>query len=304
MRSRQLQEQFDRKTEDHAASETEEHRETASDRWFPECHLPPPSESRGHATSSVTASERAYCADPGPPAGMERVEGSLWARDTHGNSLPPSLDDIAQGNVGDCYFMSALGALAATHPEKIVGMIQDHGAGVYTVHFRNAGWSFISPTVTTDFDKQKHAYLSPRKALWPLVVERAFAQTKGSIDKLGEGGSPAGVLRDMVDMQTASFFLAQRDPDAILASLQKAKLENKAMTAMSPNKLEASSEVRTMQETTQGLFYRHAYVITEVDTNNRRLKLHNPWGRAHPNDTGWMPVDDFKRYFVSVNISG
>lgn len=200
--------------------------------------------------------------------------------------------------------MSALGALALTHPEKIVSMIQDHGAGVYTVHFRQAGWSFISPTVTTDFEKEKHAKLSPRKALWPLVVERAFAQTKGGIDKLGQGGSPAGVLRDMVDMQTTSFFLGQRDADAILATLQKAKLENKAMTAMSPDKLEASSEIRTMQETTQGLFYRHAYVITEADTHDRRVKLHNPWGRAHPNETGWMQIDEFKRYFVSVNISG
>lgn len=76
---------------------------------------------------------------------------SLWALDKDGQPLPPSIEDIAQGSMGDCYLMASLAALAASDPQKIVSMIHDQGGGLYTVHFQQAGWAFVSPTVTTSF---------------------------------------------------------------------------------------------------------------------------------------------------------
>ncbi|NVB82888.1 MAG: hypothetical protein HOV81_31210 [Kofleriaceae bacterium] len=225
--------------------------------------------------------------------------------DEGGRALPPSIEDIHQGNKSfDCYVMASLAALAHTRPETIVKMIHDHGGGVYTVHFREPGWSVVSPSVTLDFEKEKHAGLGPRNALWPLVIEKAYGQTKGRMENLNVGGSPAGVLRDMADMQTSSFFVTQRDPDAILGVLAKAMQEQKAVTAMTPSKAEGTEDANRTINVTRGLVVRHAYLVTDVDSEGRRVKLFNPWGYNHPNDSGWLSIDVFKKSMLTVNISG
>ena len=43
--------------------------------------------------------------------------------------------EIEQGTLGDCYFISALAALAANDPDALEDMIQDNGDGTYTITF-------------------------------------------------------------------------------------------------------------------------------------------------------------------------
>ena len=43
--------------------------------------------------------------------------------------------DVAQGNLGDCYFLATLASLAQNQPDKIKGMIRDNGDGTFSVRF-------------------------------------------------------------------------------------------------------------------------------------------------------------------------
>jgi hypothetical protein len=134
----------------------------------------------------------------------KRIAGSLWAKDNEGKSLPPSIDDIVQGRLNDCYLMAALAAVVSSTPEKIVSLIHDQGGDVFTVHFKELGWAFASPSVTADFAQNQHAHVGQRKALWPLILEKAYAQVKGGLNNL-KNGNPATVLDDMLGMKGSTF---------------------------------------------------------------------------------------------------
>ena len=47
----------------------------------------------------------------------------------------PSQDDIAQGEIGDCYFLSTLSAIAKVDPGRIRQSVLDMGDGTYLVQF-------------------------------------------------------------------------------------------------------------------------------------------------------------------------
>src|SRR5262249_13538715 len=69
--------------------------------------------------------------------------GQLWGANFKSNPLfassGPTKDDIFQGGVGDCYFMSALSAIAKAKPEYIKNMVVDLGDGTYAVRFYRNG---------------------------------------------------------------------------------------------------------------------------------------------------------------------
>ena len=94
----------------------------------------------------------------------------------------PSLNDVKQGDLGDCYFLSVIGNLALTSPNIIKDMMRDNKDGTVTVRF-------------FDFDRKREQQLSPvyvrvkktvpkkvkdnkdiyaRDCLWVQLIEKAF----------------------------------------------------------------------------------------------------------------------------------
>ena len=51
----------------------------------------------------------------------------------------PSMDDVFQGEVGNCYFVAPLSAIAGANPEFIKKMVVDLGDGTYAVRFYRNG---------------------------------------------------------------------------------------------------------------------------------------------------------------------
>ena len=47
----------------------------------------------------------------------------------------PTYEDVNQGYLGDCYFLSALGEIALKDPSAIESMITSNGNGTYGVRF-------------------------------------------------------------------------------------------------------------------------------------------------------------------------
>jgi hypothetical protein len=93
----------------------------------------------------------------------------------------PTQDDVFQGDVGDCYFMARLLAMAKVNPESIRKMVVDLGDGTYAVRFFHKGAAEYV-RVDADFytqgsDAKKLAYagLGQENSIWVAIVEKAFA---------------------------------------------------------------------------------------------------------------------------------
>jgi hypothetical protein len=239
-----------------------------------------------------------------PAPATERLAGGLWAIDSSGKVLPPSLDDIAQGSVNDCFLFAAMAAIVNTNPQQIVNMIHDNGDGTYTVTFEGIG--FFSPaqqTVSADFVVGQHGFVTARKALWPLIIEKAYAQQKGGLEALGKGGNAGNALNEMLDESPTRFDPREKTVDYIMGKVAKAKEKRWPMTILSPKKEDSSADKQSLADGTPGLHFWHTYTIIDVDTTNNRIKLFNPWGRDHPNGDGWMDVEHVRRFFIEIDIN-
>jgi WXG100 family type VII secretion target len=61
--------------------------------------------------------------------------GTPFARGA-GDADDISPNDVAQGQIGDCFLMASLAAIARSNPDVIRNMIKDNGDGSYTVTFK------------------------------------------------------------------------------------------------------------------------------------------------------------------------
>jgi hypothetical protein len=239
-----------------------------------------------------------------PARPTENVAGSLWALDPEGKPLPPSLSDISQGGLNDCFVFAALAAIVNANPGLIRSMIRDNGNGTYTVTFEGIGWfSSAQQTVTADFEVGRHGNVTGTKALWPLIIEKAYAQQKGGTDQLDKGGNPGDAVDDFTDEGPSRFDPRDKSVEQLVTRLEKAKNDKAPVTILAPKKDDASKEKKQMADTIPGLYFWHAYAVTDVNVADKKVKLFNPWGRDHPNGTGWITVEQLKSFFIEVNIN-
>lgn len=112
----------------------------------------------------------------------------------------PSINDIQQGFVGDCYLQAALVNLITMQPEKIKECIRDNGNGNVTVRFYRDGQP-LYVTVAKEIATKKGEPYFARGAMWVHMIQKAYAASglhnrennkfekemeKRAIEKLGE----------------------------------------------------------------------------------------------------------------------
>lgn len=239
-----------------------------------------------------------------PARPTETPAGSLWAQDAEGNPLPPSLADISQGGLNDCFVFAALAASVNADPGRIQSMIRDNRNGTYTVTFEGMGWfSSAQQTVTTAFEVGRHGNVTGTKALWPLIIEKAYAQQKGGTDDLDTGGNPGDAVDDFTNDGPSRFDPRDKSAAQILTKLEKAKNDKAPVTVLAPKKDDASAEKKKMADDVPGLYFWHAYAVIDVNMADKQVKLFNPWGRDHPNGSGWLDIEQFRAFFIEVNIN-
>jgi hypothetical protein len=91
----------------------------------------------------------------------------------------PTKDDIFQGSVGDCYFLSGLSSVAKMNPNRIRQTACDLGDGTYAVDFHTPnGHEFVrmdGDLWTTDGSSLAYAKLGHQDSLWVPIVEKGWA---------------------------------------------------------------------------------------------------------------------------------
>lgn len=240
-----------------------------------------------------------------PQKQTEHLKGTLWAKDAKGKDLPPSLEDIAQGTLNDCYLFAAMAALVHSDPGRIKSMIKNNHNGTYTVDFEGmSATKTEKQTVNDAFVKGRHGNLR-RHALWPLIIEKAYAKALGGLDNLDTGGNPGAAVEDLKDLDAKNFRPHDKKPSEILARLSKAQKDRKPTTILSPPENKATKEQIKLSHTAN-LHFWHSYAVVGVDERARKIKLFNPWGSAQPGkaEDGWIGVDTLKTFFVEVDING
>ena len=223
------------------------------------------------------------------------------------------LNDVMQGQTGDCFILAGVGAIANKHPESIRSIIKDAGNGNYDVQLYDQrldgsfeprtekvngkligeGHANYSDTAKVDGKQQTEA--------WTVLIEKAYIQGNiGSYKAAGKGGSPREVMTALTGRPAETKLntnLSAADFTALLKS-------NRAIVLSTPEKASeiANGKMRSkFQE--YGLVEQHAYVLQEVKTNDKGKEvavLYNPWGTKHAE----VPVDEARELFKYVTAEG
>jgi hypothetical protein len=221
-----------------------------------------------------------------------------------GDSAPVSVDDLHQGDIGDCFLISSIGELALTHPSAITGMIHSNPNGTETVRLYTAGngrlatfgtTSFrpVEVTVTNSFPDYSvnggatQDVVAGQKEIWPQVLEKAVATLEGGYGAIAYGGNPVPAMEELTG--AAATYLSP-------ASLTLSELQG----------FVSAGDLITMDTPSQSnlpdnLVGSHAYMFEGVsDTNGTEMvTLGNPWGYDQPTA---IPLAQLSRGIAEVDV--
>lgn len=222
-----------------------------------------------------------------------------------------SSDDIRQGQIGDCYFVSALSAIAKANPQIIRDSIQTNPDNTYTVRFFDHG----RPTYVTIDNKFYHTpsgqlvygSSTDKGEMWVPVMEKAYAKWKNGYRQIGQGGNPATALYELTGIKSHLLIDSSMSPGPLYTYLQKSLANNEAVVAGTPSGPQALYN-------REGLVPTHAYTVIGVQDQNGQkfVTLRNPWGSTEWNGAGAdrkndgtfkMPIGDFQKMFSIVASS-
>ena len=225
-------------------------------------------------------------------------ENADWSRareidgyETHSVFLEgATVDDIQQGNIGDCYFFSAVGALC-NYPdffEKIFHTKEKTEENAYGIYFYISGkWKLVLvddhfPIVGKTFKK----FLFSRSVdneLWVSLIEKAWAKLNGYYANISNGGLCCEVFTVLSEAYTEHFEFSNFKDEEVWKKMEDSTKKNYAMTAGTID------ENQTYDLEEVGLCYSHAYTVIRTYTietkrgKERLIKLKNPWGNTEFN---------------------
>lgn len=241
------------------------------------------------------------------------------------------IDDVNQGNLGNCYFMSSLAAMCE-FPQTISELFRYfnvHPQGIYEIVFNiNGHWQIV---IIDDyfpcFKSSKWPIFSKphNNELWVMLLEKAWAKINGGYINI-VGGWPNEVLETLTCFCNKS--IDNQDPS------EKDDLWEKILNADQNNHLITCSTINEKYIEEMGLISGHAFTLISAEEANikgnivRLLRIRNPWGfrewngkwsdnskewddeakkafRTYENKndgTFFISIDDYKSYFSETQI--
>jgi hypothetical protein len=209
----------------------------------------------------------------------------------YGSSGSPQLSDINQGEIGDCYFLSAVVSTLQQDPSLIKNMIQSNGNNSYSVEFQlNGHADYVTvnnelPTLSgaVDGDGSDLAGANGTTDMWAGLVEKAYAEyveqpgtTPGESDQHADaysainGGSTEGLSAITGQSMSTSQELSKTTTNSYVSSL---------LTQLQSGLASGQEEMLATGSASKGnLVSSHMYAITAVNATQGTVTLHNPWG--------------------------
>jgi hypothetical protein len=212
----------------------------------------------------------------------------------YGASGAPTYQDVNQGYLGDCYFLSSLGEVALKDPSAIENMISANGNGTYSVRFFvNGQPDYV--TVNSQLpvmggyewaNGSQLEFANGKTDDWVALVEKGYAQLNAQtnaphgMELNSASDSYAGItagngsaLTLVTDQPETGTSLYANESTSALGSI----LANLASS------FSAGEEVlmSTPWNSSGNLVADHMYMVTGVNAATGALTIHNPWNTAY-----------------------
>ena len=243
-------------------------------------------------------------------------------------------EDIIQGGLGDCYFLSAIAALS-TYPkliEKLFFFKEKSDEHCYGCYFRlNGIWKLV---LVDDYIPcygswgKNFAFSSTNgNELWVILLEKAWAKLNGNYARV-IGGDPHEIFEVLTNAYCEKIKFKKGQENKIWNAFENAQKKGFLMTAGT------SGDTYSLCMEEVGLVPGHAYTVLgvkEVNTPDGAIKLinlRNPWGNGEwsgawsdgskkwtedlkkqcgnyeNKDDGsfWMSFEDFCKYYIVCGI--
>jgi hypothetical protein len=244
---------------------------------------------------------------------IEKTDRSLFA-----GNLEPTIEHCHQGPLGDCFFVSVVGAAVKHDAAGLRKMIKERpaseGSG-YTVKFGTGREVTVSPL--TDAEIAISSTTQDKggdEGLWLAVLEKAFGtsrledmpnryETESATDAIAKGGNTATSIRLLTGHTTERIALKRRarmawmeqydvnkrllPPPAnsrvVMQTVEAPEKLAKKVREKVPAALKAGKIVATgtsEEKQPPGISGKHAYAVLAYDGNKDTLTLWNPHGNT------------------------
>jgi hypothetical protein len=226
----------------------------------------------------------------------------------------PSKNDIKQGGVGDCYFMSTLASVARVSPDRVRQLVVDLGDGTYAVHFKGNGGADQFVRVDADLPTSGGALAYSKQgaggSIWVPIVEKAwtfFRDNKGTYASIAYWHpeylhSPFTALGLTVqhDNSVASYWNGST-PTSGVALLQSIKGEldaGRAVVLTGPHPLDASTPLTADNYHS----FAHAYMVDSVAPDFSSITVRNPYATQGPAGDGYTTISADLAFYACCNF--
>jgi hypothetical protein len=211
------------------------------------------------------------------------VSGSLFQ-----NGI--SYEDIDQGGVGDCYFLSGLAATAFRSPSTISSMFINNGDNTYTVRFFNNGvvdYVTVDNYLPTNLSGNRiyagwggGSNTNSTNELWVALAEKAYAQVNqsgwlgrnntNSYAGIGWGNS-YNTMREITGRNTEgrgipgqTLFGIPIEQSLLISSFNEGRL--------------ITLGTKDFNLSNSHVVADHEYTLVGYNSSTQKFKLFNPWG--------------------------
>ncbi|MBS1704657.1 MAG: hypothetical protein JST40_02195 [Armatimonadetes bacterium] len=255
---------------------------------------------KGTAADEAKKQRKAYLATPGSlqasyAACFRRLSraGERALFDSDG----PTLNDIRQGSLGDCFMLAPLGAIVQRDPNTIKKMVRRNADG-YMVRFPDGKEIQVAKLTDTELAMVGS---STQAGLWIRVMENAYGtrrikegETKMATDTM-RGGSTSAAARILTGHAFVSTALIGDYKKEVSAELLEAKmkpLRSAIPQAVAEHRLVlASTGKNTMP---RSISPNHAYAVFGYDPATDKVTLWNPHGNDFSPKGEESPVNGYK----------
>lgn len=225
--------------------------------------------------------------------------------DEYGDGI--SHDDVDQNWIGDCFFLSALAAVAKANPaaiEKLIDGPKSDGSYDVKLYVNGNKLSGGKPTVVNVFPKTLESSDGRTTSgigdgeLWVLLVERAFAKTQGGYDVINKGGHADDALEILTGDDAVVKKLNTMTNEQLITFVQGRLDAKKPLTTSSISAKEGSK--KEIAAGSVNVHTNHAYYVISI--SKKDITVRNP----HNNSTAGgrevtLSFEDYRKFFYKIS---